>query len=186
MSNLMTDTTDIKALREKFETLSQIGDFYYFAKYLLDQLEAERQRAVKLDDRAKCAEAERDKNIAWHSKQWKRPNELEAELAALEGDQVPVGFIHHLDVAELKAGGDAEIKPHKTADWQIPVFTAPQKPVVLPNYEDCPSCDRHYVAGMKDGWNFHEDGDNQGFIDSIERVQKDMREARKDRVKNDV
>lgn len=65
-------------------------------------------------------------------------------------------------------------------------YTASQKQNVMAGNEDCQSCDRHYVDGMKAGWNFHEEGDNQGFIDSIERVQKDMREARKEQVKNDA
>lgn len=77
---------------------------------------------------------------------------------------------------------------YQTCDYtlQPELFTAPQLPVVPVGNEDCLSCDRHYVDGMKAGWNFHEEGDNQGFIDSIERVQKDIREARKEREKNDA
>lgn len=83
---------------------------------------------------------------------------------------VPVGFIHHLDVAELKAGGDAEIKPHKTADWQIPVFTAPQKPVVK-LAGDMPRAPFNY--GMyANGWNDRGLADKLG-IEAAGGVVKD-------------
>ncbi len=76
---------------------------------------------------------------------------------------------------EWKHESDAIIAAlNRVADF----YEQPQKPVVMASHEDCQSCDRHYVDGMKAGWNFHEDGDNQGFIDSIERVQKDMQEVR--------
>ena len=102
----------------------------------------------------------------------------------LKGDQVPVALVD-----ERQGSGGFCLTQHGRR-LKLPhgaeLFTAPQKPVVLPAHEDCQSCDRYYVDGMKAGWNFHEEGDNQGFIDSIERVQKDMREARKERGKNDV
>ncbi|WHZ42184.1 hypothetical protein QNM34_07875 [Rahnella bonaserana] len=133
----MTDTTDIKALRSEAANIIGLLTAEGHQSFSLDKaadffddvfrlLEAERQRSAGSEEelhkalhREKAAER---KLLAAHE-----------EIAALKGDQVPVGFIHHLDVAELKAGGDAEIKPHKTADWQIPMFTAPQKPVVLPS-----------------------------------------------------
>ncbi|NMP26874.1 hypothetical protein GW590_08355 [Rahnella sp. SAP-1] len=44
--------------------------------------------------------------------------------------------------------------------------------------DECTSCDRHFVDGMKQGWNFHDAGNSQGFTESIERVQKDMRDGK--------
>lgn len=115
------------------------------------------------------------------------------ELLAMKGDQVLVGW----EVCspewcnKHKACHEAPRIWFESEDGTGPhyhpsEYTAPQKPVVLPSSEDCLSCDRHYVDGMKAGWNFHEEGDNQGFIDSIDRVQKDMREARKEQVKDDA
>jgi len=132
----MTDATDIEALRRRSNDLRTADQTDAFIDLLLDKLEAERQRAVKLDDRAKCAEAERDKNIAWHSKQLKRANDLEAELAALKGDQVLVAYTDTLSLETLQGNGMACMwKQGNGAEWreQIPLFTTSQKPVVHPD-----------------------------------------------------
>ena len=41
----MTDTTDIKALRERLIAIGDVEELHSFAIFLIDQLEAERQRA---------------------------------------------------------------------------------------------------------------------------------------------
>lgn len=65
---------------------------------LIAQREKEKQRAeaaekesARLADWVKCVEAERDKNIAWHSSQLKRAEAAEAKLAELE-KQEPTGW----------------------------------------------------------------------------------------------
>jgi hypothetical protein len=148
----MTDTTDIAALRSKAaNVIGLLTAEYLTGSFALDSLadvfddmfrllEAERQRAVKLDDRAKCAEAERDKNIAWHSKQLKRANDLEAKLAALKGEQVPVdtGIFTRDELISVCEDRMRDM-PEDYAPYQIAkialssLFTAPQKPVVLLN-----------------------------------------------------
>lgn len=131
----MTDTTDIKALREKYtlvlkdltnrlaecNRLNYCGDelsaFAAFSSTVTDQLEAERQRADKSGERFYKA-------VQYGAK-------LEAELAALKGDQVPV--------AEIKFYPSTDKRPcmywFGKQDRDFPVgtqfFTAPQKPVVL-------------------------------------------------------
>lgn len=97
-------------------------------------------------------------------------------IREMKGDQVPVGEVVRV-LRGLQRVSDVVWKGGQVPEAGTKLFTAPQKPVVLPSSEDCLSCDRHYVDGMKAGWNFHKEGDNQGFLDSIERVQKDMREA---------
>lgn len=148
----MTDTIDIKALsyarlievrnilsgfEDGYDTVADKENYEAMrdAQALIDELISARWQLVTVTTKLK---AERQRADAADSRLHEvsvHCANVEAELAALKGDQVPVGFIHHLDVAELKAGGDAEIKPHKTADWQIPVFTAPQKPVEYPDTE---------------------------------------------------
>lgn len=161
----MTDTTDIKALREKFETLSQIGDFYYFAKDLLDQLEAERQRAESVDARI----VELEKGEKYWFKEFKQ---AEAELAALKGDQVPVGvYNQHLFNLEGSAvlfsinksveSGFVSESGDLTRNHAY-LFTAPQKPVVLPMPFDI------NVAGERVDWKGGDYYDRDDVLAAIE------------------
>lgn len=184
----MTDTTDIKALRERLISADSVEELHSFAIYLIDQLEAERQRAdvaEKERDRIDRRNAEMNSTLErWAVERAENAN----EIAELKGDQVPVAV---MDIQHGRADGNLFAVTltragHALKDDAYELFTAPQKPVVLPSSEDCLSCDRNYVDGLKAGWNFHEEGDNQGFIDSIERVQKDMREARKEQGKDDA
>lgn len=124
----MTNRTDITVLRDKFSKLSEIADFSYFAKELLDQLEVERQRS---------AGSEEELHKALHREKAMERKLLadQEEIAALKGDQVPVitcyscrkvmtrdqhaeadGFCPHCDV-EIELDDDE-------------LFTAQQKPVV--------------------------------------------------------
>lgn len=96
---------------------------------------------------------------------------------ALKGDQVPVAVLYSTGDVLTRQDCVSDEVFDISCKVETPLFTAPQKPVVVASHKDCPSCDRHYVDGMKAGWNFHEEGDKQGFIDSVERVQKDMRES---------
>ncbi len=154
-----------------------------------EQLEAERQRA----DYGQRVIAQRNAECDRLIKELEVAEARVKELEALKGDQVPVGW----EVCspewcnKHKACHEAPRIWFESEDGTGPhyhpsEYPAPQNPVVMASHEDCQSCDRHYVDGMKAGWNFHEEGDNQGFINSIERVQKDMREARNGRVKNDA
>ncbi len=93
---------------------------------LLDQLEAERQRAVEMHVGLESEISHSNRCIA-------KINTLEAELAALKGEQVPV--------AEIKFSPSTDKHPcvywFGKQDRDFPVgtqfFTAPQKPVVLPD-----------------------------------------------------
>ena len=142
----MTDTTDIKALRAESANLmillhkEEIGVEVTLtsAKFFDDVfrlLEAERQRAdnkAKENYRNKCDVDNCMETIA----------NLEAELAAMKGDQVPVAYTDKLSLETLQGNGMACMwKQGQGAEWreQIALFTAPQKPVVLlPVAEDYP------------------------------------------------
>lgn len=88
----MTDTTDIKALREASE-IGESSDYMTWPKVdpaklkrVLDQLEAERQRADDL---------QHADYLTWHASACKNYAEnirLKEENAALKGKQVPVGW----------------------------------------------------------------------------------------------
>ncbi|AVF34243.1 hypothetical protein [Rahnella sikkimica] len=101
---------------------------------LLDQLEAERQRA---DD----AVAERNTSLKQGSAARNEFDKITAELAALKGDQVPVAV---MDIQHGRADGNLFAVTltkagHALKDDVYELFTAPQKPVVLPR--------SHYVCG---------------------------------------
>lgn len=40
------------------------------------------------------------------------------------------------------------------------------------------SCDRNYVEGMKNGWNYCDAGNSDGFNTCVEQREKDIRDAR--------
>ncbi len=120
----MTDAIDIKALRCQAETAIVCGGMFAIsgeqALSLLDQLEAERQRAESLS-----------------KSEWKMACELseaQAELAALKSDQVPVGDADYTRYSCGCCGFDSlhhttkcpECNYHKIESE--PLFTAPQKP----------------------------------------------------------
>lgn len=91
----MTDTTDIKSqekwLRAACEAAADCGYVHNISvdgrtiEWLLDQLEAERQRADKNGKMLERVAGQRDKAFADIEK-------AEAELAAMKGDQVPVAY----------------------------------------------------------------------------------------------
>ena len=140
MSNLMTDTTDIKALRNKFgnklptpeqarerftELLSSPhGTSWFLAPHaiaLLDALEAERQRA---DEAVKVKDNDEQTALYWA----KIAAEALAEIAALKGGQVPVALVDERQGSGgfcLTQHGRRLNLPHGTE-----LFTGPQKPVV--------------------------------------------------------
>lgn len=143
----MTDTTDIKALREAYKGVekhahSMRGNPREYQVMtglcpvnviemqaqrivdLLDQLEAERQRA---DDAHKYG-SERD---AENESLMLTVGRLRVEIAALKGDQVPVGFTSESALDDVADGDAAMFGPDRVVG-RIPLFTAPQKPVVLP------------------------------------------------------
>ncbi len=154
----MTDTTDIKALREAAlkatpgpwvtvdyfwiaqEKDGHGGEFIVFdngpdAAYvrnlspdrilaLLDQLEAERQRADAADSRLH--------EVSVHCAN------VEAELAAMKGEQVPVTI---MDIQHGRADGNLFAVTltkagHALKDDIYELFTAPQNPVVLPGINE--------------------------------------------------
>lgn len=97
--------------------------------HLLDQLETERQRADAKDNAINFST-----EIA--RKASEKIERLEAELAALKSDQVPVG-IWRIQEVTGDEGGLSRTEFLSVADGvsipkDAPLFAAPQKPVVLP------------------------------------------------------
>lgn len=137
----MTDTTDIKALRELLcheglESDYHVGVTVTTLRLLLskaDQLEAERQRA---DDNS--AECQRQASKVGRIKH--ELNKAEAEIAALKGDQVPVAVIQFSKHRKLPDGSKPdwnEMPKVVSCNW-IPdgtynVYLHPQVPVNLEN-----------------------------------------------------
>lgn len=142
----MTDTTDIKALREllcheDLESDYHIGVTVTTLRLLLskaDQLEVERQRTDKAN--LTCSDL-----LRTATDEAMRANKAEAEIAELKGDQVPVAYYanggyYNTERAALKDG----------AEEVTPLFTTPQKPVVLPSLTigevmRRSGCDREYA-----------------------------------------
>ena len=123
----MTDTTDIKALREGLIELLDHVDSYGGKCWLfpedvrsiissLDQLEAERQRA---ENWKASFENERI-----------RADKLAAHIEALKGEQVPFG---HIDPKATTGGMWVKIRAREGDQFTMPIFTAPQKPVLHPD-----------------------------------------------------
>lgn len=134
----MTDTTDIKALRAETWDLHTMQDATEFANRLLDLLEAERQRA----ERAKSAldsmtrqrdEVERLRVVLCDDKEnlIDKCIERDKEIAALKGDQVPFAYAYHRDTGVWWLSLEKPKLPGYTEVREL--FTAPQKPVVLPS-----------------------------------------------------
>ena len=121
------------------------------AKALLDQLEAERKRA---DDAHKYG-SERD---AENESLMLTVGRLRVEIAELKGDQVPVAWqweraTTHWECNGKYGGwelvrGSSRPKDHASRRNIQPLFTAPQKPVVLHDHANsdlvfsykCPGC----------------------------------------------
>ncbi|RJT47193.1 hypothetical protein [Rahnella woolbedingensis] len=146
----MTDTTGIKALRERLVSLNRTYGLisspatmeqantsaHMFVKAggihhilaALDQLEAERQRADANEGYFKEMEKYADKLE-------KAGLQLEAEIAELKGDHVPVGVWCIQEVTD-DDGGLSRTEFLSVTDGvkipkDAPLFTAPQKPVGL-------------------------------------------------------
>lgn len=152
MNNLMTDTTDIKALRAETWDLHTMQDATEFSNRLLDLLEAERQRAdrnkvMQLAAEDVSASALRDwssEGIKLHAAN-EEIKRLTAEISELKGEQVPV---EEADYTRYSCGCCGFESLHRTTKCpecnyhkieSEPLYTAPQKPVVLlPVAEDYP------------------------------------------------
>lgn len=151
----MTDTTDIKALREKYtlalkyltnrlaecNRLNYCGDelsaFAAFSSTVIDQFEAERQRA---DDSVPSHVITIVNQQTEILELTERAEKAEAEIAALKGDQVPFRYMAEwssqyggmeYDYSEVRSEMDEVAAEHDGS--VIELFTAPQKPVVLPH-----------------------------------------------------
>ena len=112
----MTDTTDIEALRRRSNNLRTADQTDAFIDLLLGKLEAERQRADAADSRLH--------EVSVHCAN------VEAELAALKGDQVPVALI---DDRQGSGGFYLTIYGKKlNLKHGTELFTHPHLPVVLP------------------------------------------------------
>lgn len=153
----MTDTTDIAALREllsheNLESDHHVGVTVTTLRLLLskaDALEAERQRANESGERFYKA-------VQYGAS-------LEAEIAALKGDQVPYAYSYNYAGCETREGFQdwrKELSRERPPEWMIEtgkvtdlveLFTYPQKPVVLPidemSYKD--ACEFVSINGMR-------------------------------------
>lgn len=137
----MTDTTDVKALRERmmqhreaaltgntpsFEDCELlVCDLLRALTLSNKQLEAERQRADDADARI----VELEKGEKYWFEEFKK---AEAEIAALKGDQVPVAFTGSGSLAAIKGGHEGHIWGASAEAHPVPLYDHPQKPVVLP------------------------------------------------------
>lgn len=233
----MTDTTDTKALREAatkyaksleahirtpldhdlvramdsacWELTDLIGNNELsIVINLLDQIEAERQRAgtriAELEDRLRYTEetliAANDLLTAAEArvKELEQHNEFRCwaveetkdlalkwqarvkELEALKGDQVPIAWLNDAHLARGHIEGEAG--EEDAGPGMIPVyrerFSAPQKPVVLPK--------SHYICGCADRYMSEKEvkaaieaaGGIVSFSD--ERLMQDMSDVVKD------
>lgn len=88
------------------------------------QLEAERQRAEDMTVSRDAMTDKRDTALA-------KVYELEAEILKLKADQVPVGFTSESALDDVADGDTAMFGPDRVVG-RIPLFTAPQKPVLHP------------------------------------------------------
>lgn len=121
----MTDTTDIK---KQISNANYRGDHYICAKVadieaIIDQIEAERQRADDL--------------VLHVNTQANMREKAEAEIAEMKDEQVPVvwkvttpsgSIVFHTEEQDM----DGHSYYGNTV---TPLFTSPQKPVVLPPVE---------------------------------------------------
>ena len=133
----MTDTTDIKALREGLAELLDHVDSYGGKCWLfpedvrsiissLDQLEAERHRA-DANEPVRC------EGVPQHVHDMIDLQETIDELRAeLKGEQVPVAFTGSGSLAAIKGGHEGHIWGTPAEAHPVPLYDRPQKPVVLP------------------------------------------------------
>ena len=112
----MTDKTDIAALRSEACEISRLFEAERFIEKVIGLLEAERQRA---DDRAK----ENYRNKCDVDNCMETIANLEAELAALKGEQVPVGIVR-------KVQQGLHVTLYQSIPEGTELFTAHQKPVI--------------------------------------------------------
>jgi len=66
--------------------------------------------------------------------------------------------------------------PDELADAILAMLAAAPQPEVQPQQQDA-SCDRHYIAGMKAGWNFAQTSDEDGFQKSVEGRLREIQES---------
>jgi hypothetical protein len=137
------------------------------AKALLDQLEAERQRA---------AGSEEELHKALHREKAAERKFLAAqeEIAELKGDQVPYAYSYNYAGCETCEGFQdwrKELSRERPPEWMIEtgkvtdlveLFTAPQKPVVLPMPFDI------NVAGERVDWKGGDYYDRDDVLAAIE------------------
>lgn len=169
----MTDTTDIGplisaaiSLTEKVMAARGVAEIDraavaasgFVAKGLLtdlvELLEAERQRA---DDAHKYG-SERDSE---NESLMLTVGRLRVEIAELKGDQKPYGYYSAETETILEQQGHASISAEPLADSRFPLFTAPQKPVVLPSpyYGDRHCLDkREVIAAIEAAGGIVKDG----------------------------
>lgn len=172
MNNLMTETTkDIADLRE-VAGIGETSDWMTWPKVdpaklkrVLDQFEAERQRADS-NDPVRC------EGVPQHVHDMidlqETIDELQAELAALKGEQVPM-FLKQTGIGFN--GCQGSYKEYVTIDEgeydgnpvkHLKLFTAPQKLVVLPMPFDI------NVAGERVDWKGGDYYDRDDVLAAIE------------------
>lgn len=131
----MTDTTDIAALREELKGAVLPAQLRAIALSLLDQLEAERQRADNASFRENHLNEMLNEKIQQNS-------ELRLEIAALKGEQVPYAYSYNYAGCETCEGFQdwrKKLSRERPPEWMVEtgkvtdlveLFTAPQLPVV--------------------------------------------------------
>lgn len=148
----MTDTTDIKALRVQIDTpgVGSVAQLRKLAHYLLDLLEAERQRAGAVPDHVITIVNQQTEILELTE----RAEKAEARVKELEGDQVPIAWLND---AHLHRGHiEGEAGEEDAGPGMIPVYreryTAPQKPVVLPGIGGVEPTSAPEFVNYADGW----------------------------------
>lgn len=146
----MTDTTDVKALRERmmqqreaaltgntpsFEDCELlVCDLLRALTLSNKQLEAERQRSDAVPDHVITIVNQQTEILELTE----RAEKAEARVKELKGDQVPYGYVvrHHHEpegTGSMIKAGDLEYYKYRGDYHYTELFTAPQKPVVLPS-----------------------------------------------------
>lgn len=189
----MTDTTDIAALRVEIDTpgIGSVAQLRKLAHSILDKLEAERKRADELQTEVDRVKQQSRNRLQGLCKAGDERDKAEAELAALKGDQVPVGKFAGWGLYRESTddfGSWLHTKPRDENDYaltqagyvNVRLFTAPQKPVVSEGLIQLKEAVDFYLQVQKDNppieQGMHKDADEwlkRAAIEAAGGVVKD-------------
>jgi|SRR5471030_159166 len=94
---------------------------------------------------------------------------LEAELAALRGEQEPVGYIHDHQLSDLLEGNATVVKPNAAFNEAVKLFTTAPKPVVV--LTDCDKCAVSHMA------HWYSEDQCEAWVAGVEYVKQQVEAA---------